>query len=154
MRLYTLIPCFVFAAGGYILYGWGAQTEGHWIIISIGIGAMTSHQVGACTIATAYAIDCFPGVSLLADSISRRRPTIPGIWRASRCTGYVLLNGQFCLLVLCPAIYRSSRLWLDYDFGIMLLLSVLAAVPLVLFGKRWRVAKGPKYYRFLDEVGD
>jgi Na+/H+ antiporter NhaA len=64
MRLYTLFPCFVFAAVGYMLYGWGAQTEAHWITIAIGIGAMISHQVGACTIATAYTMDCFPGVSL------------------------------------------------------------------------------------------
>lgn len=115
MRLYTLVPCFVFAAVGYMLYGWGAQTEAHWITIAIGIGAMISHQVGACTIATAYAMDCFPGVSHLTDSISRRRLIILDIWRASRCTGYVLLNGQFRHLVLCPAVYRSSRLWLDYD---------------------------------------
>jgi hypothetical protein len=32
-------------------------------------------------------------------------------------------------------------------------MSVLAAIPLVLFGKRWRIAKGPRYYKFLDEVG-
>lgn len=98
-----------------MLYGWVAQMEAHWITIPIGIGAMTSHQVGACTIATAYARDCFPGVSLSTASISRRRQTIADIWRASRCTSYVLLNGQFCHLVLCPVVYRSSRLWLDYD---------------------------------------
>ncbi|KAG5749082.1 hypothetical protein H9Q70_008242 [Fusarium xylarioides] len=63
MRLYTLVPCFVFAAVEYMLYGWGAQTEAHWVTIAIGIDAMISHQVGACTIATAYAMDCFPGIS-------------------------------------------------------------------------------------------
>ncbi|KAJ6445405.1 polyketide synthase [Purpureocillium lavendulum] len=61
MRLYMLAPCFVLAAAGYMLYGWGAQTQAHWITVAIGIGAMISHQVGACTIATAYAMDCFPG---------------------------------------------------------------------------------------------
>jgi len=63
MRLYMLAPCFLLAATGYMMYGWGAQTEAHWVTIAIGIGAMISHQVGACTIATAYAMDCFPGVS-------------------------------------------------------------------------------------------
>lgn len=105
MRLYTLVPCLVFAAVGYMLYGWGAQTEAHWITIAIGIGAMISHQVGACTIATAYAMDCFPGVSFVAHSMSGIRLTIPDIWRASRCTGYVLLNGQLRHLILCSAIH-------------------------------------------------
>jgi hypothetical protein len=63
MRLWMLIPCAVYAALGYMLYGWGAQTGAHWITIAIGVGAMISHQVGACAIATAYAMECFPGVS-------------------------------------------------------------------------------------------
>lgn len=65
MRLWMLIPCSVYAALGYMLYGWGAQTGAHWITIAIGVGAMISHQVGACAIATAYAMECFPGVSTL-----------------------------------------------------------------------------------------
>lgn len=65
MRLYTLMPCAVYAALGYMLYGWGAQTGMHWISIAIGIAALIAHQVGACAIATAYAMECFPGVSAL-----------------------------------------------------------------------------------------
>lgn len=64
MRLYMLIPSFVLAAAGYMLYGWGAQSELSWIVIAIGLGAMIAQQVSACSIATAYAMDCFPGVSL------------------------------------------------------------------------------------------
>lgn len=70
MRLWVLIPCAVYAALGYMLYGWGAQTGAHWITIAIGVGAMISHQVGACAIATAYAMECFPGVSLAVPASS------------------------------------------------------------------------------------
>jgi MFS family permease len=63
MRLYMLVVCFIYAAVGYMLYGWGAQLGLHWITVAIGICGMIAHQVSACTIATAYAMECFPGVS-------------------------------------------------------------------------------------------
>lgn len=65
MRLWTLCFSFVYAAVGYMLYGWGAQFGMHWMTIAFGVGAMIAHQVSACSIATAYAMECFPGVSLL-----------------------------------------------------------------------------------------
>jgi hypothetical protein len=63
MRLWMLVASFIYAAAGYMLYGWGAQTQISWAGIAIGLGAMIAHQVSACTIATAYAMECFPGVS-------------------------------------------------------------------------------------------
>jgi hypothetical protein len=52
-----------------------------------------------------------------------------------------------------PFIEAAGYGWTMTCFGIMVLMSVLAAIPLVLFGKRWRISKGPRYYKFLDEVG-
>ncbi|KLO82283.1 Uncharacterized protein LW93_9474 [Fusarium fujikuroi] len=138
MRLYTLVPCFVFAAVGYMLYGWGAQTEAHWITIAIGIGAMISHQVGACTIATAYAMDCFPGISGELVVV------------LAMCSSMVNFAISYSVQ---PFIEAAGYGWTMTCFGIMVLLSVLAAIPLILFGKRWRIAKGPRYYTFLEEVG-
>ncbi|THV49568.1 hypothetical protein BGAL_0188g00020 [Botrytis galanthina] len=63
MRLWTLTASFVYAAVGYMLYGWGAQTQASWVAVSIGLGALIAQQVGACTIATAYAMECFPGLA-------------------------------------------------------------------------------------------
>jgi MFS family permease len=63
MRLWTLCISFVYAGVGYLLYGWAADAGLPWIAIAIGLGAMIAHQVSACSIATAYAMDCFPGVS-------------------------------------------------------------------------------------------
>jgi MFS family permease len=63
MRLWTLCISFFYAGVGYLLYGWAADAELPWIAIAIGLGAMIAHQVSACSIATAYAMDCFPGVS-------------------------------------------------------------------------------------------
>ncbi|TGO34026.1 hypothetical protein BHYA_0215g00020 [Botrytis hyacinthi] len=63
MRLWTLTASFIYAAIGYILYGWGAQTQPSWVAVSIGLGALIAQQVSACTIATAYAMECFPGLA-------------------------------------------------------------------------------------------
>lgn len=63
MRLWALSASFVFAAVGYQLYGWGAEKGLHWLTIAFGVGCMIAHQVSACSIATAYAMECFPGVS-------------------------------------------------------------------------------------------
>jgi MFS family permease len=64
MRFWTLCISFIYAGVGYLLYGWAADAGLPWIAIAIGLGAMIAHQVSACSIATAYAMDCFPGVSL------------------------------------------------------------------------------------------
>lgn len=62
MRLWTLCFSFVYAAVGYQLYGWGANGGLHWMTVAFGVGCMIAHQVSACSIATAYAMECFPGV--------------------------------------------------------------------------------------------
>ncbi|KAI5212396.1 MFS general substrate transporter, partial [Aureobasidium subglaciale] len=62
MRLWTLCFSFVYAAVGYMMYGWGAQTGAHWMTIAFGVGCMIAHQVSACSIAITYALECFPGI--------------------------------------------------------------------------------------------
>lgn len=64
MRLWALCPSALYAALGYFLYGWGAQAGAHWLTVAFGVGAMIAQQVSACAVATAYAMDCFPGVSV------------------------------------------------------------------------------------------
>ncbi|OAQ69474.1 MFS transporter [Purpureocillium lilacinum] len=138
MRLYMLAPCFLLAATGYMMYGWGAQTEAHWVTIAIGIGAMISHQVGACTIATAYAMDCFPGISGELVVV------------LAMCSSAVNFAISYSVQ---PFIEAAGYGWTFFFFGLCVLASVLMAIPLVIYGKRWRIAKAPRYYRFLEEVG-
>ncbi|UNI23900.1 hypothetical protein JDV02_009692 [Purpureocillium takamizusanense] len=138
MRLYMLAPCFLLAATGYMMYGWGAQREAHWVTIAIGIGAMISHQVGACTIATAYAMDCFPGISGELVVV------------LAMCSSAV--NSAISYSVQ-PFIEAAGYGWTFFFFGLCVLASALMAIPLIAYGKRWRIAKAPRYYRFLEEVG-
>ena len=52
-----------------------------------------------------------------------------------------------------PFIEAAGYGWTFFFFGLFVLASVLMAIPLVIYGKRWRIAKAPRYYRFLEEVG-
>lgn len=65
MRLWTLVFSFIYGAVGYMMYGWGANAGGSWVLIAVGLGSMISQQVSAASIATTYAMECFEGVSLL-----------------------------------------------------------------------------------------
>lgn len=52
-----------------------------------------------------------------------------------------------------PLIDRVGFGWAFFFFGCCVLVSVLGAIPLKRYGKRWRIAKAPRYYAFLEEVG-
>ena len=52
-----------------------------------------------------------------------------------------------------PFINVANYGWTFFFFGLCVLASILAAIPLVIFSKRWRTAKAPRYYQFLEEVG-
>jgi hypothetical protein len=52
-----------------------------------------------------------------------------------------------------PFITAAGYGWTFVFFGFCVLLSMVAAIPLIVYGKRWRQWKAPLYYRFLEEVG-
>ncbi|KAB5542553.1 major facilitator superfamily domain-containing protein [Coniochaeta sp. 2T2.1] len=138
MRLWMLVPCAVYAGLGYMLYGWGAQKGAHWITVAIGVGGMISHQVGACAIATAYAMECFPGISGELVVV------------LAMCSSLVNFAISYSVQ---PFINAAGYGWTFFFFGMCVLASMAAAIPLLKYGKRWRAWKAPRYYQFLEEVG-
>lgn len=95
MRLWTLCISFIYAGIGYLLYGWAADAGLPWIAVAIGLGAMIAHQVSACSIATAYAMDCFPGVSSIRTAIHITVLTqLIDLWRNRRHPRHLLLLYQ------------------------------------------------------------
>lgn len=63
MRLWTYIFPFIFSSVGYFTYGWAATNGDHWIAIAIGLCCLIAHQVSVTSMATAYAMESFDGVS-------------------------------------------------------------------------------------------
>lgn len=132
MRLWALCASFVFAAVGYQAYGWGAEEGLHWISIAIGVGCMIAHQVSACSIATAYAMECFPGVSTCLFLINpclyicyqydrwglyADMTTNSDRGRVGGGSRYLFLLYQFCHILLGPAICRHC--WIRVYISIL-----------------------------------
>jgi MFS family permease len=118
MRLWTLCLSFVYAAVGYQLYGWGAHYGMHWMTIGFGVGCMIAHQVSACSIATAYAMECFPGVSFshiqpipsqTGNHLTDNQNPID-LRRTRRRPSHLLLMHQLRHLVLGVPIHRGRRI--------------------------------------------
>jgi hypothetical protein len=116
MRLWTLCLSFVYAGLGYLLYGWAADSGLPWIAVAIGLGAMIAHQVSACSIATAYAMDCFPGVSLNPF----RTTVFFRSYQADQCTDFrrdrrhprhLLVVHQLRHHPVFAILYRCHQLW-------------------------------------------
>jgi hypothetical protein len=107
MRLWTLCISFIYAGIGYLLYGWAADAGLPWIAVAIGLGAMIAHQVSACSIATAYAMDCFPGVSKGGPAIHIKMLTqSTDLWRNCCYPRHLLLLHQLRHQPVFAVLYR------------------------------------------------
>ncbi|KAK0659534.1 putative MFS-type transporter [Lasiodiplodia hormozganensis] len=139
MRLWVLCASAVYAAAGYFLYGWGARAGAHWLTIAFGVGAMIAHQVSACAVATAYAMDCFPAIS---------GELVVVLAICSSCINFAISYS------VQPFINAAGYGWAFTFFGLCVLASMLAAVPMSIFGKSWRRKCASKYRDFLRERGE
>ncbi|KAB2578390.1 putative MFS-type transporter [Lasiodiplodia theobromae] len=139
MRLWALCASAVYAAAGYFLYGWGARAGAHWLTIAFGVGAMIAHQVSACAVATAYAMDCFPAIS---------GELVVVLAICSSCINFAISYS------VQPFINAAGYGWAFTFFGLCVLASMLAAVPMSIFGKSWRRKCASKYREFLRERGE
>lgn len=137
MRLWTLTASFVHAAVGYMLYGWGAQTQASWVAVSIGLGALIAQQVGACTIATAYAMECFPG---LAGEL---------VVVLAMCSSMVNFAISYSLQ---PFTSATGYGWAFFFFEICVLASISCGVLLMTNGKNWRRKCAPRYRQDINET--
>ncbi|KAF2083890.1 MFS general substrate transporter [Saccharata proteae CBS 121410] len=139
MRLWTLCLSVVYAAVGYLLYGWGAQRGLHWMAVAVGVGAMIAHQVSACSVATAYAMDCFPGIS---------GELVVVLAICSSCVNFAISYS------VQPFIDAVGYGWVFTFFGLCVVASMVAAVPMMWWGKGWRRRCAGRYWAFLEERGD
>lgn len=135
-RLYVVVVPFIYASAGYMMYGWGSQEENPWPVIAVGLALMIAHQVSICGIATAYAMECFQGIG-----------------------GEITVVLAICSSLINFAFSYSVQPFVDTAgygptmtfYGGIVLLSMLAGVPTIIFGKTWRGMCAPRYYKFLDE---
>ncbi|KAJ0413903.1 major facilitator superfamily domain-containing protein [Aspergillus carlsbadensis] len=136
MRLWTLAPSFVYGAVGYFMYGWAASEGNSWVLIAVGLGAMIAQQVSAASVATAYAMECFEGIS-----------------------SELVVVLAICSSLVNFAISYSVQPFIeatDYGrtftcFGALVLASMAMAGVGVRYGKAWRRRCAGRYWRFVEE---
>ena len=136
MRLYTVCLSFVYAALGYQLYGWTSEAGGSWVGIVFGIGCMIAHQVSICSIATTYAMECFPGIS---------GELVVVLAICSSCINFAISYS------VQPFIDAAGYGFTFLFFGLCVLASMVAAIPTIIYGKRWRRNAAPRWRAWLAE---
>ncbi|KAL0254531.1 hypothetical protein SLS55_010008 [Diplodia seriata] len=113
MRLWTLWGAAgVYAAVGYLAYGWGAARGAHWAALAIS---------GELVVVLAI---------------------------CSSCINFAISYS------VQPFINAAGYGWTFTFFGICVLASMLAAVPMYVYGKSWRRRCAVKYRDFLRERGE
>lgn len=135
-RLYVIIIPFIYAASGYMMYGWGSQKEDPWPVIAVGLALLIAHQVSISGIATAYAMECFQGIG-----------------------GEITVVLAICSSLINFAFSYSIQPFVDTSgygpaftfYGGIVWISMILGIPTIIFGKRWRIKCASRYYKFLDE---
>ncbi|PYH69866.1 putative MFS transporter [Aspergillus vadensis CBS 113365] len=138
MRLWTYCIPLVLAAVGYFLYGWGATKGLHWMSIAVGLCCMIAQQVSATSIATAYAMECF-------EQISGELVIV-----LACCSSIINFVISFTVQ---DFIDGTNYGWTFTFYGIMVVLSMAAGAPMIIWGKDWRRKCKPRYEKFLAETG-
>ncbi|KAL4900475.1 hypothetical protein BDW74DRAFT_182806 [Aspergillus multicolor] len=136
MRLYTLGLSFIYGAVGYFMYGWSASQGKSWVLIAVGLGGMIAQQVSAASVATAYAMECFEGIS-----------------------SELVVVLAICSSLVNFAISYSVQPFIettDYGrtftcFGALVLASMAMAGVGVRWGKSWRRRCAGRYWKFVQE---
>ncbi|CAI7613921.1 unnamed protein product [Penicillium bialowiezense] len=138
MRLWAYVfPC-LFGIIGYFTYGWAATYGEHWMAIAVGLCCLIAQQVSMTSLATTYAMECFDGVS-------GELVVVLAI-----CSSLINFAISFSVQ---PFIDATNYGWTFTCFGILVVLSVLAGIPMMIWGKTWRRNCKGRYERFLAETG-
>ncbi|KAJ5820061.1 hypothetical protein N7474_005652 [Penicillium riverlandense] len=138
MRLWVYIFPFIFGAVGYFTYGWAATYGDHWMAIAVALCCMIAQQVSITSLATAYAMECF-------DGISGELVVVLAI-----CSSLINFAISFSVQ---PFIDSTNYGWTFTCFGLLVVLSVLAGIPMIIWGKDWRRKCKARYEQFLAETG-
>ncbi|KAJ5288986.1 hypothetical protein N7478_002016 [Penicillium angulare] len=138
MRLWTYIFPFIFGGIGYFTYGWAATNGDHWMAIAVALCCMIAQQVSLTSMATAYAMECF-------DGISGELVVVLAI-----CSS--LINFAISYSVQ-PFIDATNYGWTFTFFGILVSIAVLMGIPMIIWGKTWRRNCKARYEKFLAEAG-
>ncbi|KAL4971719.1 major facilitator superfamily domain-containing protein [Aspergillus desertorum] len=136
MRLWTLGLSFIYGAVGYFMYGWSASEGRSWVLIAVGLGGMIAQQVSAASVATAYAMECFEGIS---------SELVVVLAICSSCVNFAISYS------VQPFIEATDYGRTFTCFGALVLASMAMAGAGVRWGKSWRRQCASRYWKFVSQ---
>ncbi|KAL1875845.1 hypothetical protein Daus18300_003036 [Diaporthe australafricana] len=138
MRLYLLLPPALFMSGGIIVFGTTADRGMHWIFPSIG-GALFAFGLGAI------------GDAALTLVIDAYRPLT-----AEAFVGIAFVRNAVGIPIpfaITPWLEHSGLSNMFITAGLVSLAISMLFVPLIIWGKKIRMALAPRYYELLERQG-
>ncbi|KXJ90344.1 major facilitator superfamily domain-containing protein [Microdochium bolleyi] len=136
MRLYTLLPPAIFMSGGLAMFGVTAGMGMHWIYPSVG-GAFFAFGLGANgDIVFTFVIDsyrdlvaeAFVGIAFLRNAVSICIPLTAVQWMTQVGPVYMFVTSSMIILFIA-----------------------LLFIPMIIWGKKIRIALAPRYYAIIEK---
>ncbi|POR33087.1 Major facilitator superfamily transporter [Tolypocladium paradoxum] len=150
MRLWlALFPAPLLVTGGILMFGIGIANEAPWVLLAMGIAVFACGFSVCLDVALAYLTDSYQNVSLHSH-LQSLKPDLAKLTRVigDALVGVVFIRNAISVIVLfCLSPWRDAvgMQNLFVMVGIISFLFCMVPIPLLIWGKRARVATADKY---------
>ncbi|OQE39180.1 hypothetical protein PENCOP_c007G08393 [Penicillium coprophilum] len=132
MRLWLALPIAIVSPVGILMFGLGLAYGAHWAILAVGFGFFGFSLAAISGITLSYLMDCYQDI--IGDAL----------------VGVIFMRNIFSvivLFVLTPWVDAMGMRDLHILVAVIAFLILLIPVPLLIWGKKARMATAPSYRR-------
>ncbi|KAJ5617874.1 hypothetical protein N7537_002988 [Penicillium hordei] len=132
MRLWLALPVAITSPTGILIFGMGLAYGAHWAVLAVGFGVFGFSLAAIGGIALSYLMDCYQDI--IGDAL----------------VGVVFMRNIFSvivLFVLTPWVNKMGLRDLHILCAVLSFVILLLPVPLLIWGKKARIATAPSYRR-------
>ncbi|KAK4862599.1 hypothetical protein LT330_002732 [Penicillium expansum] len=130
MRLWLALPIVIISPAGILMFGLGLAYGVHWALLAIGFGFFGFALAAVGGITLSYLMDCYQDI--IGDAL----------------VGVIFMRNIFSvivLFVLTPWVNRMGMRDLHILIAVIAFVILLAPIPLLVWGKKARIATAPSY---------
>ncbi|CAG8238503.1 unnamed protein product [Penicillium nalgiovense] len=130
MRLWLALPIAITGPGGILMFGLGLAYGAHWALLAVGFGFFGFSLASISGITLSYLMDCYQDI--IGDAL----------------IGVIFMRNIFSVIVLfalTPWVNGMGIRNLHILLAIIAFLTLLIPIPLLLWGKKARIATAPSY---------
>ncbi|KAF7525557.1 hypothetical protein PCG10_004795 [Penicillium crustosum] len=130
MRLWLALPIAIISPAGILMFGLGLAYGAHWALLAVGFGFFGFSLASVSGIALSYLMDCYQ--EIIGDAL----------------VGVIFMRNIFSvivLFVLTPWVNKMGLRDLHILCAVISFVILLIPVPLLIWGKKARIATAPSY---------